>query len=973
MCPAPVDGRVEHVGAAGTELPRSWWVRGLTPHERRPDGAEHAPSGPAAPPRWAEFVEHVVRHAPAQPVDGGPPAAGVAALTGALTPFVDVTTGRLAEDARQCRDVDQAAVCAGFAKQLGGMLVQLGARTLVTELATAARSGRLAGATPADRFADFVGRTGTRCGLVALCTGYPVLARLLGQACLHTLDAHRETLRRFAGDRAHIVASLYEGADPGPLTGIDVGQGDHHQAGRSVAILRFAAAGPVVYKPRSLSLQAHFDGIAAWLNTHVPDLDLRGARCLPMAGYGWQEFVAHLPCADAAGVERFYRRQGALLALLYALDGTDIHFDNLIANGDQPVLVDVETLFHPALAPVAAGATDPAWQRLTSSVARTALLPTVLLGERGALDVSGLGGDRDRTLPTDTVDWLDAGTDRMRLVRRPGTFAGGANRPRIGTTDADPRQYADALICGFRAGYEAITAHRQELVDLVRGCADDTIRILARSTQDYVTLLDESTHPDVLRDATDRDTLLFDTLSATAPNQLAAKLAGAESVDLWQGDVPVFFATAGRTDLRLSTSEHVDALDYAGMDMVVGKIGLMSEVDRGEQEWVIRAALATRAGRPGHAAGAALPASVAAVLPDRERLLSSACGVADEIVACAHRADSRANWLGMEQVDGRYWTVLSMGAGLADGYCGVALFLAQLGAVTGIARYGELARKAVAPIPLLLAMLAERPEQLAAIGPGGFGGLGGIAYALARMATLLGDAELLTWLATVVPMVGTADMDDETDNSVGTGRAGGVAALLAVHAETGLPDARRHADALAGRMTDAGLAETGFLYGRDGMRWAAARAGTADPGWCREPLTDPDLSNVTWCSGVAGVLLARAAQDPEVVRGCAGLLAGRAPLWDMALCHGELGVLEALTVFANQTDSAVRAREHGAAVLLGALDQFGPRCTTPDNVPTPGLLNGLAGIGYGLLRLALPAHVPSVLLLEPSTVRGTTR
>ncbi|HKN96266.1 MAG TPA: type 2 lanthipeptide synthetase LanM family protein, partial [Pseudonocardiaceae bacterium] len=769
------------MGAAGTELPRSWWVRGFTPHERRPDGAAHAPSGPGAPP-WAEFVEHVVQHAPAEPVSGGPPAGGVAALTGALTPFVDVTTERLAEDAGRYRDVDQAAVCAGFAKQLGGMLVRLGARTLVTELAAAARAGRLAGATPQDRFADFVGRTGTRCGLVALCAGYPVLARLLGQACRHALDAHRETLRRFAGDRAHIVASLYDDVDPGALTGIDVGQGDHHQSGRSVAILRFADADPVVYKPRSLVLQAHFDGIAAWLNTHVPDLDLRAARCLPMAGYGWQEFVAHLPCADAAGVERFYRRQGALLALLYALDGTDIHFENLIAHADQPVLVDVETLFHPALAPVAAGPTDPAWQRLTASVARTALLPTVMLGERGALDVSGLGGDRDRTLPTDAVDWLDAGTDRMRLVRRPAAFAGGANRPRIDGADADPRQYADALIGGFRAGYEAITTHRQELVDLVRGCAGDTIRILARSTQDYVTLLDESTHPDVLRDAADRDAL-FDTLTVTAPNQLAAKLAAAETADLWQGDVPVFFATAGRTDLRLSTGEHVDsALDYAGLDMVVGKIGLMSEVDRGEQEWVIRAALATRAGQLGHAAGAAMPVSVAAVLPDRERLLSSACGVADQIVARAHRADTRANWLGMEQVDGRFWTVLSMGAGLADGYCGVALFLAQLGAVTGIARYGELARKAVAPIPLLLAMLAERPEQVAAIGPGGFGGLGGIAYALARMATLLGDAELLTWLATVVPMVGAADA--EGDNSVGTGRAGGVAALLAVHAET---------------------------------------------------------------------------------------------------------------------------------------------------------------------------------------------
>jgi lantibiotic modifying enzyme len=36
-------------------------------------------------------------------------------------------------------------------------------------------------------------------------------------------------------------------------------------------------------------------------------------------------------------------------------------------------------------------------------------------------------------------------------------------------------------------------------------------------------------------------------------------------------------------------------------------------------------------------------------------------------------------------------------------------------------------------------------------------------------------------------------------------------------------------------------------------------------------------------------------------------------------------------------------------------------------VPTPGLISGLAGIGYGLLRLAFATRVPSVLLLEPAS------
>ena len=89
-------------------------------------------------------------------------------------------------------------------------------------------------------------------------------------------------------------------------------------------------------------------------------------------------------------MRRFYHRQGALLALLYVLDGTDMHYENLIAVGEQPVLVDVETLFHPSHAPAGALSRDPAYRALLSSVYRTALLPLLVSGEHGVADMSGL-------------------------------------------------------------------------------------------------------------------------------------------------------------------------------------------------------------------------------------------------------------------------------------------------------------------------------------------------------------------------------------------------------------------------------------------------------------------------------------------------------------------------------------------------------------------------------------------------------
>ena len=46
------------------------------------------------------------------------------------------------------------------------------------------------------------------------------------------------------------------------------------------------------------------------------------------------------------------------------------------------------------------------------------------------------------------------------------------------------------------------------------------------------------------------------------------------------------------------------------------------------------------------------------------------------------------------------------------------------------------------------------------------------------------------------------------------------------------------------------------------------------------------------------------------------------------------------------------------------MEEHGWRCGVPLDVETPGMMDGLAGIGYELLRLAEPSQIPSVLILE---------
>ncbi|MFF4850216.1 type 2 lanthipeptide synthetase LanM family protein [Streptomyces sp. NPDC001194] len=988
-----------------------------------------------ARPEWARTIERTVAAAPAEAAAVFPAAEadGAAVFLPALRPLIDSAWAGAAVHL-DLADGELAAVRAAFEERLGDRLIRQSARTLVRELHRARTEGLLAGDTPRERFADFLARLGTRQGLAELFTRYPVLARMLGQACGHAAAATAELFERFAADRPEIVAGLLHGTDPGALVRVDLGRGDVHQGNRSVALLRFAGGATVVYKPRPIDQHVLLDQAVGWANAKVAGLGLRTPRSVRGEGYGWLEFIEHGWCTSPTELDRFYRRQGALLALLYAVDGVDMHYENVIACGDQPVLVDAETLLHAGLPAAVTCGSDPAADALAASVYRTCLLPSLLIGENGAMDISALGGGDGGSYPSDGLRWEAAGTDEMRLLRAPVATEAGQNRPAPQGGTSGHADHRAALLEGFRAGYDAITEHRAELLGdgdggaeagpgaeaagkgdggLLARWATSPGRLIARSTRLYTTLLDESTHPDLLRDALTRDTVLAVLWTESEHDPARQRLIEDEIADLWSGDVPLFHHHPSDTALRTSRGTRLDGvLPAPSLHAARAKIAAMGEVDRHDQEWIISATLAVTGanlsvgGPRSTLAGPAAPV----VVPEPSRLLTAACGIADEIAARAVHGGDRVNWLGLEQVSGDHWAVLPMGGGLAQGYCGVALFLAQLGALTGAERYTALARQALRPLPALLAILAADPELGAAVGPGALHGIGGIVYTVARLAPLLGE-DLGDCLPDALAALEQAALADEGEGAEGPadladGLAGALAAAVAAQRTYGTVArgvARRLADRLLVRaeksLAEQRTAAPGFAHGDAGIGWALLRYAAAleeagEPGgaYARtgEALLRPALdeallrpADLDWHTGLAGTAVAAAdalgagalgaglpGGEGQRILGaqldrCAALLGAAGASPDLSLHRGALGSLELLGVLAGQGhDGAKAALGHRAGEILGRLEDHGHRCGTPDHVPSPGFLTGLSGIGYALLRLGFPASVPSVLLLE---------
>ena len=141
------------------------------------------------------------------------------------------------------------------------------------------------------------------------------------------------------------------------------------------------------------------------------------------------------------------------------------------------------------------------------------------------------------------------------------------------------------------------------------------------------------------------------------------------------------------------------------------------------------------------------------------------------------------------------------------------------------------------------------------------------------------------------------------------------------------------------------------------------------------PVEGPVSYATAWCHGAPGIGLARLGTLDELgdratldeIEAALQTTLGRGFGQNHSLCHGDLGNAELVLQAARALGDSRWQREVSrvSTSIAESLAHKGYLCGTPSSVATPGLMTGLAGIGYGLLRLAEPERVPSVLTLEP--------
>ncbi|HET8773269.1 MAG TPA: type 2 lanthipeptide synthetase LanM family protein [Thermoanaerobaculia bacterium] len=647
-------------------------------------------------------------------------------------------------------------------------------RTLVVEMHVLKLEEQLAGETAGERFADFIRRLRQKTYALEVLEQYPVLAHQAVQRLELWLAACTELLRRLAAD----AEAIADGAPIGRLHEVHGAISDLHRGGRSVFILGFASGFQIVYKPKPLALEAAFQNLLGWLNARGFAPAFRQVRVLDRGDYGWMEMVRTGPCPDEAALLRFLERQGGYLALLYALDGTDFHHENLLASGEHPILIDLETLFQPwlntkDLHDVEGTPGAP----LRATVLRANLLPERWYGDsaNAGVDLSGLTAADGQLTPAPMLATTDEGLDTMHMERRRMRIPVGDNRARVDDgRDLAAHELAAPVEAGFRRMYALLAEHREELIAGLQAFAGCEMRILFRTTMSYGTVQLESLHPHALGNALERDRL-FDTLwTSMLRRPWLDALAAAEAEDLHRGDIPLFLSRPGSRDaFHWSGRRYADFFEQSGLERAADRIRGFSTRDLERQVALIRDTFdALRISGPG-VKRPSYDLVRRAERPSADELLALACNVADRVVERAFENDAQAHWMMLDYREPGGWSVVPAHPDLWLGLPGIAFFLGHLGAATGQARYTEVARKALFAQRQQLALDAK----LTAVGA--FNGWGGVIYTLAHLGRLWQDDALLDeaegYARGLRPLIDADEMCD-----VIAGSAGCIFSLLAL-------------------------------------------------------------------------------------------------------------------------------------------------------------------------------------------------
>lgn len=420
-------------------------------------------------------------------------------------------------------------------------LLQIGLKTFIYELNRLKTEGLLVGKDPNEKFTYFVHIYNDSEKLLKLYETYPVLARKLSVATSRHIDFISKLFSDLDESWGELHDSLLKGSRESSIVDIKLGQGDTHEKGKSVVTIEFDK-GRLVYKPRNLEVERIFDDVIEFFSANPSFFEMRLVKSIYFKDFTVSEYIEQKGCDDEKQVAKYFTRYGQLLAIMYLLNGSDAHYENIIANTEYPIIVDLETLFTNYVVFEGLSDTIPfkLIEEMRGSVTSSIMLPTnIQLDAHGnTADMSGLNGEGG-VLSIKDYRPDDIETANARFVLDNVVLPESNNAVFLRGKRVDYRNHLDKIIKGFTTTLGYFLKNRDSFLGLVEKAEDCRVRTLVRDTNKYARLLSYTHHPDCLKDFIDVEKVLENLFSYTVKDK---RICLAEYRDMLFDDIPIFYS-----------------------------------------------------------------------------------------------------------------------------------------------------------------------------------------------------------------------------------------------------------------------------------------------------------------------------------------------------------------------------------------------------------------------------------------------
>lgn len=777
---------------------------------------------------------------------------------------------------------------------------------------------------------------------------YPVLARLLSITVRLWAQNVSEMARALEVDLPAIQKVFNKNREIGRVVAARPSLSDKHNGGRTVTILEFENGLELVHKPRSLGIEKSWFALLDHLNKRGGDFRL--LKVLDSQSHGWVEVARHADCNNEDEAKKFYSRAGMLLCLLYALEASDCFYENIIACGGYPVLIDMEAIMRPALRRGAdlSPAGEAADDIMFASVFRAGFLPFWEAGQDGiCVDISGLGAKAGQLTPYQKRLWEKVNTDGMRLKHEPIFVDSEKHLPHLNGVSLTAAEYEAEIVCGFRRLYELLIKIREELTapgGFIDTLGQQEIRILFHATRISGLLLKKLYAPRHMRSGIERsiETDVFGRFYLESPDKSRLwPLLKAEIDAMERLDIPRFTVLANSCSLFLPTGSWLEnVFEETALGRVRQRLASFDQADMERQTEFIRAALRVSSISVRHESAsneAAQRLNIDEVsLLTSEELVAEATAIAAEIESRAIFFGDEVTWIAPQLLPrATHHELRPLRMDLYNGVAGVALFFAALERIRGTGRRTSLS--ALSSLRRFISAADSARIIREGYGLGIATGVGSFVYALSRCAALLEEPALFADAMAASERITPEWIAADNNFDVMSGTAGLILGLLTLHEETKdsatLKKAVLCGDHLIGKQESAGQGAawraingkfmTGFSHGAAGIALAllrlrkasgkerfrlAARQAIAfedsvfdvtENNWpdFRYSHGDRSVFMNAWCHGAAGIGFARLSglplfDSPEVRQDINAALrkVAESPIGDKdGLCCGNLG------------------------------------------------------------------------------------